>query len=59
VPSFGHKQSIEESVGSVMFTMLKVSQNQSHIKMQKGESFSLKENCGDIELYGFRKHKII
>jgi len=45
-------------MGSVIFTTLKVSQNQSHIKLQKVKSFPLKENCGVIELHGFRKDKI-
>jgi len=53
--SFGHEQSIQESTGSVIFTVLKVSQNQSHIKLQKGKSFSLKEKYGVIELLWFSK----
>jgi len=59
VSSFEQVQYIQESMGSVIFTMFKVSQNQSHVKLQKGKSLSLKENCGVIELYGFQKHKII
>ena len=58
MPSYGHTQYTEESMGPVIVTMLNVSQNQSLIKLQKATfSFLLKESSDVFELYGFRKYK--